>query len=255
MNFKSNPDDICSPKKRINTLFYHDCHIDKLCLLNELVITSKLFSTCATDLYPLSWSERYLSEIFGKWIFIKLADMVTFPTNMSKVKNFYLVCKQLEKTMFILAFVNLKTTLFHFISKSVFSDFTLTTQILLMALQRYSLLNVTILLVPKSPYVWTKVGVCHVSWDSKCFLYICDIVGLFSTINLPVMSKSIESIQGIYKRPTYRFEDTIVLEKGHFWISEINIDYRLIQCIRGFCSPPLPIFKFSLQVPWIDSSQ
>ncbi len=34
----------------------------------------------------------------------------------------------------------------------------------------------------------------------------------------------------------------------HFWRSEINIDYRLIQCIRGFCSSPLPIFKLSLQV-------
>ncbi len=38
-----------------------------------------------------------------------------------------------------------------------------------------------------------------------------------------------------------------------FWRSEIIIDYRLIQCIRGFCSSPLPIFKLSLQVPWIDS--
>ncbi len=32
------------------------------------------------------------------------------------------------------------------------------------------------------------------------------------------------------------------------------IDYRLIQCIRGFCSSSLPIFKLSLQVPWIDSN-
>ncbi len=31
------------------------------------------------------------------------------------------------------------------------------------------------------------------------------------------------------------------------------IDYRLIQCIRGFCSSPLPI-KLCLQVPWIDSN-
>ncbi len=37
------------------------------------------------------------------------------------------------------------------------------------------------------------------------------------------------------------------------WRSEINIDYRLIQCITGFCSSPLPIFKLSLQVPWTNS--
>ncbi len=62
-----------------------------------------------------------------------------------------------------------------------------------------------------------------------------------------------ESIQGICKHPTDRFEDTIVWERWHFWRSEINIVYSLIQCIRGFCSSPLPIFKLSLQVPWIDS--
>ncbi len=33
-----------------------------------------------------------------------------------------------------------------------------------------------------------------------------------------------------------------------------QFDYCLIQCIRGFCSSPLPIFKLSLQVPWIDSN-
>ncbi len=64
----------------------------------------------------------------------------------------------------------------------------------------------------------------------------------------------LESIQDIRKRPTYRFEDTIVWKKWHFWRSEINIDYHLIQCIRGFCSSPLPIFKLSVQVPWIDSN-
>ncbi len=42
--------------------------------------------------------------------------------------------------------------------------------------------------------------------------------------------------------------------RWYFWRSEINIDYRLIQYIRGFCSSPLPIFKLSLQVAWIDSS-
>ncbi len=64
----------------------------------------------------------------------------------------------------------------------------------------------------------------------------------------------LESIQGIRKRPTYRFEDTIVWERWHFWRYEINIDYPLIQCIRGFHSSPLPIFKLSLQVPCIYSS-
>ena len=48
-------------------------------------------------------------------------------------------------------------------------------------------------------------------------------------------------------------ENTIVWERWYFWTSEINIDYRLILCIRGFCSSPLPIFKLS-QVPWIDSN-
>ena len=65
----------------------------------------------------------------------------------------------------------------------------------------------------------------------------------------------LERIQGIYKRPTYGFEDTIVWERWHFWRSEINLDYHLIQCIRGFCSSPLPIFKLSLQVPWINSNK
>ncbi len=63
----------------------------------------------------------------------------------------------------------------------------------------------------------------------------------------------LESIQGIHKRPTYRFEDTIVWERWYFWTFDILI-YRLIQCIRGFCSSHLPIFKLSLQVSWIDSS-
>ncbi len=34
--------------------------------------------------------------------------------------------------------------------------------------------------------------------------------------------------------------------RWHFWRFEINIDYRLIQCIRGFRSSSLPIFKISL---------
>ncbi len=68
------------------------------------------------------------------------------------------------------------------------------------------------------------------------------------------LQKVVESIQGIHKLPTYRFEDTIVCERWYFWRSEINIDYRMIQCIRGFCSSPLPIFKLGLQVPWIDSN-
>ena len=51
----------------------------------------------------------------------------------------------------------------------------------------------------------------------------------------------------------YQFEDTTVWERWHFLRSQINIDYSLIQCIRGFCSYPLPIFNLSLQVPWIDS--
>ena len=65
----------------------------------------------------------------------------------------------------------------------------------------------------------------------------------------------LESIQGICKHPTYRFEDTIVWERWHFWRSEINIDYRLIQYIKALCWSPLPIFKLSLQVPWIDSNR
>ncbi len=65
--------------------------------------------------------------------------------------------------------------------------------------------------------------------------------------------KLFKSIQGICKRSTCRFENTIVWERWHFWRSEINIDYCLIQCIRGFCSSPLPIFKLCIQVPWIDS--
>ena len=76
------------------------------------------------------------------------------------------------------------------------------------------------------------------------------IVGHFKGRKLNV---ELESIQGICRRPTYRLEDTIAWERWHFWRSEINIYYRLIQCIRGFCSSPLSISKLSLQVPWIDS--
>ncbi len=60
----------------------------------------------------------------------------------------------------------------------------------------------------------------------------------------------VESIQGIRKGPTYRFEDPIVWERWHFRRSAINIDYRLIQCIIVLIIS-LPIFKLSLQVPWI----
>ncbi len=56
------------------------------------------------------------------------------------------------------------------------------------------------------------------------------------------------------KHPTYRFDGTIVWERSHFWRSEINIDYCLIQCIIVFCSSHQPIFKLSLLVPWIDST-
>ena len=54
-----------------------------------------------------------------------------------------------------------------------------------------------------------------------------------------------------WKSPT--FEGTIVWERWYFWRSEINIDNHLIQCITCYFSW-LPIFKLSLQVPWIDSN-
>ena len=45
-------------------------------------------------------------QVFGKQTFFKLANMVTFLTNLSskvkKIADFYPVCKQLEKAMFIL---------------------------------------------------------------------------------------------------------------------------------------------------------
>ncbi len=62
----------------------------------------------------------------------------------------------------------------------------------------------------------------------------------------------LESIQWICKCPTYRFENTIVWERWHLWRSEINIDCCLILYIKSFCSSPLPIFKLSLQIPWIN---
>ncbi len=84
------------------------------------------------------------------------------------------------------------------------------------------------------------------------FWYISTIIVVYrySVFTMPIYFR--ESIQGICKRPTYWFEDTIVWERWQSWRSEIN--YRLIQCIRGFCSSSLPIFKLSLQVPWIDCS-
>ncbi len=92
---------------------------------------------------------------------------------------------------------------------------------------------------------WGKVTnrshILHIECYKECFI---------SDIN----TKILESIQATRKRPTYRCEDTIVWERWYFWRSEINIDYRLLQFIRGFCSSPMPIFKLSLQVAWIDSS-
>ncbi len=44
-----------------------------------------------------------------KWIFLKLADMVTFPTNYHpglKNANEYLICKHFEKTMFMVLIVS-----------------------------------------------------------------------------------------------------------------------------------------------------
>ncbi len=84
--------------------------------------------------------------------------------------------------------------------------------------------------------------------EPQCHALVWRQVQYIQTIGCDML----ELIQGICKRPTYRFEDTIVWERWSFWRSEINIDYRLIQCIRGFCSSSLPIFKLSLQVPWID---
>ncbi len=49
----------------------------------------------------------------------------------------------------------------------------------------------------------------------------------------------------------------IVWERWHFWRSEINIELSIsvrYSTSQFFCSSPaLPIFKLSLQVPWIDS--
>ena len=58
-------------------------------------------------------SVKYLkdacSKIVVKLIFLKLTDMVTFPTKISsKVKKFasiYFICKQFEKTMFMLSII------------------------------------------------------------------------------------------------------------------------------------------------------
>ncbi len=50
------------------------------------------------------------SEIFGKLIFFKPADMVTLPIPKhhpygEKIANMYFICKQFEKTMFMLLIV------------------------------------------------------------------------------------------------------------------------------------------------------
>ena len=88
-------------------------------------------------------------------------------------------------------------------------------------------------------------------------------LGLYNTwdeiIVTPTHRNGLESIQRICKRPTYRFEDTIVWKRWHFWRSEINIGYRLIQCvcISGFCSSPCPssnVVYRSLESTWIDSN-
>ena len=59
------------------------------------------------------------------------------------------------------------------------------------------------------------------------------------------------SIQGICKRPTYRFEDIILWERSfliwnQYWLRSDIVHQRFL-----FIS--LPIFKLSLQFPWIDS--
>ena len=61
---------------------------------------------CAKYFLPVHLFEEI---IFGKQIFFKLVDMVTFPTKTSihreKIANMYLICKKFEKTMFMLLIV------------------------------------------------------------------------------------------------------------------------------------------------------
>ena len=60
------------------------------------------------------------------------------------------------------------------------------------------------------------------------------------------------------KCPTHRFEGTIVWRGGVSEdpesISSTSMQIQYILYITVFCSSPLPIFKLSLPVPWIDSS-
>ncbi len=71
------------------------------------------------------------SRNFGKLIFFKLSDIVSFPTK--KVAIFYLVCKQVEKTMRMLLFVSWNVVSTFLISQRFFFlSLSQTTQILCM---------------------------------------------------------------------------------------------------------------------------
>ncbi len=74
----------------------------------------------------------------------------------------------------------------------------------------------------KMSIIWTALRVSQSRWRTN-------------------KKSSKESIQGIRKRPTYRFENTIVWERWHFWRSEINIDYS---ASKGFVHLPCPSSNF-----------
>ncbi len=57
----------------------------------------------------------------------------------------------------------------------------------------------------------------------------------------------LESIQGICKRPTYPFEDTIVWERWHFWRSEITVWYSASEVFVHLPCPSSNLVHRSLE--------
>ena len=113
--------------------------MNRLC--NKLTWKCKITCNCWNIL-------RFRNDL----IFMKLADMVTFPTNISSTGGEKMQInanlKQLKEKMFVL--------FYKIISKRSFHKFLLNYTNFVTS--NISHINMTELVVPKSPYVWRKLG-------------------------------------------------------------------------------------------------
>ncbi len=128
-------------------------------ILNVGIHPTRSMIQFSISFFPLL-KVRTSSKIFGKWIFFKLADMVTFPTKTSSMVKKLQICislvSNLKKTkqclFYLYCFINGGNHVFYF-PRGFFVDFSKTTPTLRQ------------LLVPKSLYVWKKLGDKAVDWN------------------------------------------------------------------------------------------